>query len=197
MPKSFLALALVFILLASTIHPVSASPYTPHYDAGKMISGIRAVSYYIDDSLLNGGNYYYVTNNIASAFEEWANATRYNSNENARVGYYRTSNRNSANIIFTLNTYYPDPHVIYYTYSTSGTPQNQPGGEPTGNWATCIVYLNDGNRRTILHELGHCFGLDHPWNPYQSIMYPTNDTNTNKRDYVTTSDASHLNDRYQ
>lgn len=120
----------------------------------------------------------------------------------ARITFTRVYDASIATIVFKLepsNTISYVEHyayVPYYPYLKQVSFKPYP---PTGSWSKCYVYLTSGvTKRTVMHELGHCFGLKHrEQGSTSSIMFTSDSSNSGRANTVTLWDAGLINKKYK
>lgn len=169
--KITMSISAVIFGIFTTSSIFAMSPTYPN-DA-KFSRGVSNAYYYVDSSASS------YTSKINEAVNNWVD-TGYgwnpiylypvSSNYATHIDYYVIDYRNDAvlsNINNNAYTTFWDINELELSYNVSG--------EPTSDYyytEVKITNYREIDTSTIIHEMGHCFGLKHSSNLY-SIMYPT------------------------
>ena len=172
MKKGLKFLFAILAMLMVTISPIYSA--TPTFE-GKYVNGVSNCTIYIDYS--SGAGYwesYYV--NAANNWESpgWSNPinlTFVSSNYGSKIDFILDEGSlwsDVGYVVFAETIFYYNGMEFNPNYSSS-------------NWSFVEIYINDYEFRqtsfsnedalsTVIHEMGHAFGLAHSSNNY-SIMY--------------------------
>lgn len=94
--------------------------------------------------------------------------TAVSSNYATHMDFYAATNSSDSNLNSNVNAYTT-------VYNSSGKQMSF----GTGNWFYAKIVINKTakpNQATVVHEMGHAFGLDHYKTNSSSIMFPTSST---------------------
>lgn len=154
-------------MLSFSIINIGAVSRTPTFANNSRFSrGVGNACFYISSS---ASGYSSKINNAANLWEYngWANPiymSEVSSNYATHMDFYGKTPSNDLNLDSNTNAYTT-------VYNSSGSQMSF----GTGNWFYANIVINkssSANQATIVHEMGHAFGLNHYPSNTSSIMYP-------------------------
>lgn len=165
-------LIIIAIILFAIVYPSNCFAMTSTFpNNAKYSRGVSNTCYYVSSSASG------YTSQISQAAHNWVvtgygwnpiQMTAVSSNKGTHMDIYASDFRNVTNISDNTNAY-----TTFWTSSSQLV--SQPQLDPTYNYFYTEIHINTYrttmNVPTLIHEMGHCFGLAHSTSEY-SIMYP-------------------------